>query len=141
MVKLSGLDCVIKKQDMGHYCGYVVLPNSLQNWSEIMSDTIDIHGGITFDGLITWGKFKFKRAIGFDCAHGGDIDFEMIGGKHVMISHIKRPQVKKWLKQLAIQVKIIELMSDNGDYSLLSLKTMDTRTNISNFMQRAYDGS
>lgn len=139
--KMYGLDCIIKKQEMGHYCGYIVLPDSLHNLSTEISERFDIHGGITFDGDMYNGKFKGKRVIGFDCAHGGDIDYETIGGKHKMINLVKKPTVEKWLKELAIQVRLVQLMAENNDFSMLGLKSWDNRTNIFNVIHGVYNGS
>ena len=63
----TGLDCrVVKNSQMGTYCGYVKLRETLQT-SNILNlvDAVkqSVHGGITYcDG----------DELGFDCAHLGD---------------------------------------------------------------------
>lgn len=65
----TGLPCrAIKVRDLGHWCGYVLLPAG-HPWHGKDDSTIpaQVHGGITFsakDGV--WWR------IGFDCAHLGD---------------------------------------------------------------------
>lgn len=53
------------------YCGYVVIPadNKFYNASEDLLDTLDVHGGITFDGVL---RGFTEYMIGFDCHHMGD---------------------------------------------------------------------
>lgn len=53
------------------YCGYVVIPegDKFYKASEDLLDTLDVHGGITFDGVLI-GFTEYM--IGFDCHHMGD---------------------------------------------------------------------
>ena len=58
----TGLTCEAKRQVMGHWCGYVKVPDGK---CDVDVDSIEcfVHGGITFyDG----------KLVGFDCAHMGD---------------------------------------------------------------------
>lgn len=66
------LDCKIVKTEMGHYCGYVRRPESVEpvRWSsdydskhsEILEAEVDVWGGITYDpDQDGW--------VGFDDAH------------------------------------------------------------------------
>ena len=60
----KGYKCEVKINDsMGFRCGYVTLNNNI----EIDSDSLDCHGGITYDQ-----EFVGYRVIGFDCGHYGD---------------------------------------------------------------------
>lgn len=72
----SGLSCVAMRNSLGAWCGYVLVPSGNryfgQKYQDIegSGDYPDIHGGITFSGVLpdrpgTW-------ALGFDCSHAGD---------------------------------------------------------------------
>ena len=68
----KGIKCEIKRQEtMRHLCGYVYIPQDIQNYTE---EDLDLyaHGGVTYhavkDGYVV---------VGFDCAHGGDLVPEM----------------------------------------------------------------
>lgn len=57
------MDCCMR-MDLAP-CGYVRIPGNAQ----VDADTIEVHGGVTFDGDIIGDG---TRWIGFDCAHWGD---------------------------------------------------------------------
>lgn len=72
----SGLSCVAMRNSLGAWCGYVLVPSGNryfgQRYQDIegSDDYPDIHGGITFSGVLpdrpgTW-------ALGFDCSHAED---------------------------------------------------------------------
>jgi len=69
----KGYRCIILWQgEMGHFCGYVVLPKD-SGYREYGADDLVAHGGITFQGEPNnWPFLKGEYLIGFDCAHAGD---------------------------------------------------------------------
>lgn len=71
----AGLPAVILLvNDGSHHCGYVALPADLADKDFINFGSevcISVHGGVTYqDALPQLGD---KIAIGFDCAHYGDL--------------------------------------------------------------------
>lgn len=78
--KVTGLDYVIKRiPPTGHLCGYVIIPDGkkVDFTSDIIED-LEVHGGITFTEPVEWytdieSGFKCDYALGFDCAHAGDL--------------------------------------------------------------------
>lgn len=72
-----GYTCYIKRHpSLGHLCGYVVIPND-HPWHGQHYDSIDAtaHGGLTYAGVPDdeEGSPNARYAIGFDCAHLGDL--------------------------------------------------------------------
>ena len=70
----TNLECFITRQQAGHLCGYVILPPEHplhgKDYTDPIFNTIDVHGGLTYGGNHQpIGKF----ALGFDCAHAGDL--------------------------------------------------------------------
>lgn len=74
--------CLILRQDMGHLCGYIEIPEDHPYYDKGYDDMdLFVHGGLTFFG--DFDKFDFGIAInniihnkcyvGFDCAHSGDL--------------------------------------------------------------------
>lgn len=79
----------IKRQNMGHLCGYVTLPDGITISSE--SD-YNVYGGITYnDGKI----------IGFDTAHYGDWNklFPMEGSTYKDVTFV-RNEIMKLIDQI-----------------------------------------
>ena len=75
--KIGKFDCVAVKSNMGHWCGYVILPSSHKYYKgKYLDMDIDCHGGLTFgDTLKQYGiKYKDTFAIGWDYAHYDDIN-------------------------------------------------------------------
>lgn len=94
----TNLDCMVVRNHLGAYCGYVGLPESHPwfgfDYGQCMTDcgktwcnhslegALDVHGGITYtapcqeDGDICHTPRKGRPHdvwwVGFDCAHGGD---------------------------------------------------------------------
>ncbi len=87
----TGLKCLIKRNSMGAFCGYVRVPHSnlrkrlskfgrtlsVGRWRHCGYDhsavrRIDVHGGLTFSGRFRRGRFS-GYWLGFDCAHHDDI--------------------------------------------------------------------
>jgi hypothetical protein len=62
------LECEIKRNRHGSWCGYVTIPKSFAiDFDDDLP--INCHGGITFQNLDKNGDLK----IGFDCAHFNDL--------------------------------------------------------------------
>lgn len=57
--------------NMGHLCGYIALKHD----DVVNTYQLDCHGGITYEGDLTWIFPDNKRTkfIGFDCNHLGDL--------------------------------------------------------------------
>jgi hypothetical protein len=82
----TGLTCVIKRNGVGAWCGYAVIPEghpiSTADESEdyLGGDLVggnpvwlQVHGGVTYHGTIGIPSSGERRmAAGFDCAHYGD---------------------------------------------------------------------
>lgn len=71
----AGLPAVILLvNDGSHHCGYVALPDDLadKDFMNYDSETfISVHGGVTYQDVLS--QLDDKIAIGFDCAHCGDL--------------------------------------------------------------------
>lgn len=70
----AGFTCRLVGLDMGHRCGYVLIPDG-HPWHAV-NDTrdgplgnVDVHGGVTWTGPLDPDDNWW---IGFDCAHLGD---------------------------------------------------------------------
>lgn len=85
----TNLPCVMIRQSMGFWCGYVGVPKDhplfLTEYEEIECD-IDVHGGLTFSDylsnevvLTTWENYHQSDHyldawfFGFDCSHIDDL--------------------------------------------------------------------
>lgn len=98
-----GYPCRILRQEFGHYCGYVTLPENhpCYNCSEEAIADIEVHGGITSHG---------KKTLGFDCAHAGDMMPSMALFAPALLSMYPHhywtfEEVKEELKSFALQLK------------------------------------
>ncbi|WP_241362696.1 hypothetical protein [Escherichia coli] len=73
----AGLPAVVLLvNDGSHHCGYVVVPDNLVDKDSFDYDmenytNICVHGGVTYLGVLP--QLEDKIAIGFDCAHYGDL--------------------------------------------------------------------
>lgn len=71
----AGLPAVILLvNDGSHHCGYVALPADLAGKDFTKYDPeeyISVHGGVTYQDTLP--QLEDKIAIGFDCAHYGDL--------------------------------------------------------------------
>lgn len=67
----AGMECRVRRTSRGHLCGYVFIPKNHSLYENGEDNHLfEVHGGITFfNHLFDTGKF----AVGFDCAHEGDI--------------------------------------------------------------------
>jgi hypothetical protein len=65
---INTLNCFIRRNSMGAWCGYTIIPKSfpLDFEQEI---NLDCHGGITYQSINIDGDL----VVGFDCAHSGDL--------------------------------------------------------------------
>lgn len=77
-VTKAGLNaCVLLVNDGSHHCGYVEVPEAINNYNFTGYDGegdyvgINVHGGVTYQGIPEWSGGKV--VIGFDCAHYGDL--------------------------------------------------------------------
>lgn len=109
------------------YCGYVVIPanDKFYNASEDLIDTLDVHGGITFDGVLN--DFT-EYMIGFDCHHMGD-DPEVQDADYAL-SECKRlvDQIKRSNREQTVSVKIrfYEQFSHDDAESMVSAALEET---------------
>lgn len=74
--KHAGFKChVTKDPEIGHYCGYVSLPQdhplAEDRGDEDINIWASVHGGVTYTAWQEEGEEKFY-VVGFDCAHAGD---------------------------------------------------------------------
>lgn len=99
----SGYDCEILRHEFGHYCGYVILPDTHPCYdcsSDDLSD-IEVHGGITYHS---------ENTLGFDCAHGGDLRPSMALFSPALLSIYPHhywtfEEVKEELRSFVLQLK------------------------------------
>lgn len=70
----EGLQCKLLKHDIGHWCGYVKVPESVENvrWTsdydlkhdEVLAPDVDVWGGITYGpDEDSWVGFDDARAM------------------------------------------------------------------------------
>lgn len=73
--QIDGYDCVALRTDMGHWVGYVVIPENHPDYKKEY-DELDysVHGGLTYSDFLHWKESKNvgKWVIGFDFMHYGD---------------------------------------------------------------------
>jgi hypothetical protein len=112
----ADLDCKIVHTDMGHWCGYVQIPDDLSpvRWTteydskhdEILDAEVDVWGGITYgpddDG---W--------VGFDDAHSPSL------GDHREFDMLK-DTVKNETQRLADQIRSLRTETDQGEGRAMS---------------------
>lgn len=88
----TGLPCIIKRNHMGTWCGYVGVseghPAYDRGYNQV-DDQINVHGGLTYSGrcspheegeeahaichVVEGGEDDAVFWLGFDCGHGGDL--------------------------------------------------------------------
>lgn len=95
--KDTGYKCFIRRHlELGHLCGYVLIPDDLVNNIEELSEeieNIDIHGGITFNKILIDPSMNSEHhAIGFDCAHS--CDFAPYVYEDLCIDHTREDRIK-----------------------------------------------
>lgn len=81
----TGLDCMIKRNSFGAWCGYVGLPpghpHHGKDCGEIDWGTYDVHGGLTYANKCSGGICHVPEPgrphdvwwLGFDCSHSQDL--------------------------------------------------------------------
>jgi hypothetical protein len=75
---IGSFQYLIKDNSIGYLCGYLLIPPN--SFYDNYEDRISCHGGITFQennlyldyNIIVMKKYD-GHWIGFDCAHGGDL--------------------------------------------------------------------
>lgn len=79
--KVEGVDCLAIWQRMGHWCGYVRVPQGHpwhgMDYDEPVVYGLDVHGGVTFAGRM---KGHDGWWVGFDCGHFDDYVYPKRGG-------------------------------------------------------------
>ena len=71
----AGLPCMIRRSDLGSWCGYVGVPATHPAWGHHY-DLVDVsaHGGLTYADFIDDRDLPENHWwLGFDCGHAGDI--------------------------------------------------------------------
>lgn len=69
--KLGLKGIILRMGELGHLCGYVVIPKDHPLHGVHYDDIhLEAHGGLTFSAPLL--AFGGEYAIGFDCAHWGD---------------------------------------------------------------------
>jgi len=111
----AGLSCKIIQTDMGHWCGYVKIPDDLGpvRWTadydskhgEVLEPEVDVWGGITYGP-------DDKGWIGFDDAHSRSLT------DHLRYNSDKAA-VRKETRRLAEQIVLLNADTDrrNSDDS------------------------
>jgi hypothetical protein len=75
----TGLPCLIRRNSMGGWCGYVGVPKDHPASGGGYDDVdVDVHGGLTYAGTIDTAKDHPEFAtelwwLGFDCGHAYDL--------------------------------------------------------------------
>ena len=77
----TGLDCMIKRNVSGAWCGYVGLPSTHSAFkAEYWDVNVDVHGGLTYSNHCAGdichlhdGNEDETWWLGFDCNHMGDL--------------------------------------------------------------------
>ena len=114
----EGFPCLMRRNDMGAWCGYVAVPPGHpyhgKRWDDV---DLDVHGGITYadactaDGEICHvpkpGEPDDVWWFGFDCAHCDDLcpgmfKYGLIIGKYRDVDYVKNQCI-----ELAAQLKEI----------------------------------
>jgi len=98
---------VILKTRMGHYCGYVQIPEALlpKHWIESQPiyradniELLNVHGGVTYSR-----KEGSMVVFGFDCAHSGDETNEKLKDEEYLFSlcEVMEQQILAHAKKIA----------------------------------------
>lgn len=122
----DGMSCVIHRNMMGAWCGYVRVPSFHPLYHTDCN--LDVHGGITWDGTLDilgpgWW-------VGFDCSHAWDY----VPGLHYQIGTFdtnlfKEETYKDILYALTETEKLAEIISDDMPWNDLTelLEEFDTK--------------
>jgi hypothetical protein len=113
---INTLNCFIRRNSMGAWCGYTIIPKSfpLDFEQEI---NLNCHGGITYQSINTDGNL----VVGFDCAHHGDLipklgvnfDFSIYRDKQYVIDEVNN-MVEQILKIVQVNryLRINEILNN-----------------------------
>lgn len=78
----TGFKCLIRRNRLKAFCGYVIIPEELINVAKNKREDIenlDVHGGVTYfkmkdeDDAPEVGNDCLDSMVGFDCCHVGDL--------------------------------------------------------------------
>lgn len=115
--KHAGLDCLLQRTPMGHWCGYVGVgrehPLHGASGSDRRTDELEVHGGITYaracNGVVCHkpapGEPDALWWFGFDCAHFGDLSPGWKTGVYRDIDYVEQ-QTRHLAEQLAAKGKL-----------------------------------
>jgi hypothetical protein len=80
----SGLECVVQRDRLGHWCGYVKLPTG-HPWANKNPDQIraQVYGGVKF---VEAAPGKEGKWVGFACNEPGDLQPGMMKWKRETLS-------------------------------------------------------
>lgn len=115
----QGFTCLMVRNLMGVWCGYVAVPPDHPAYQCDFDDLdIDVHGGLTFAGPCRGQICRAPKPgqpedvwwLGFDCAHGGDVipssneyHFPAFPGD----TYKAVPFVRREIERLAVQLKLM----------------------------------
>jgi hypothetical protein len=76
--RYTGYRCVaIRHTELGHWCGYVVVPWDRTRMVELPGEGLRVHGGVTYEADRGPGEpvsnEPTHRWFGFDCGHAWDL--------------------------------------------------------------------
>lgn len=91
----SGLPCLLRRNDLGAWCGYVAVPRGHPCHGKSLHDLchLEAHGGITYGHACAGDICHVPKEgapddvwwIGFDCAHA----FDLIPWMHAQLKEMK----------------------------------------------------
>ena len=83
----TGFKCSLRRQNMGHWCGYVDVEDALTE-EELLTftDANIVHGGVTY---------CTPRKLGWDAAHLGDYVPQLSNGRRVWTQDAARNETAK----------------------------------------------
>lgn len=109
----------VQHPELGHWCGYVVLPPDHPMVGKDYDDIpVDVHGGLTYaDDHVPRQERVQGWVVGFDCAHLGDhvpglSNYPGIGGGD---RYWGEADVKAEARKLAKQLYEMTLIEDKGE--------------------------
>ena len=101
----TGLDCLAVRTRLGHWCGYVGVPEGHPFYERdyySLDTDVDVHGDLTYSnscsGNICHESDKKVWWLGFDCAHSGDLSPGHSREFHVAVSHLFRADIYRTLE-------------------------------------------
>ena len=74
---MNNTHCILKRNSLGCWCGYVALSKNHQDYNVIVDDLYhySVHGGINYFGDVATDNINMKgyKWLGFDCGHYNDV--------------------------------------------------------------------